>query len=505
MSRPIEISAEPHLPAILILEDSRVDRDLISLLLKNSGFKVTALSTLVDGINHLNSARPDLIVLHEHRPDGLSGTYLARIREHAPNTPIIFVSGKPDLTTSLAMNQTGVAAIFDKPINPKALVGKIHELTNTLQSRAPDQKPAILSTLGPNGAVVRTEAAPGSFAWKHLPGISAAHAAFGLKLLKLKDFRTHLLMVGVEGCPFIPAVRDLQRNSANRSSPLLILYPSLFRAKVLLPRLSQYVLSDQTTTLALTRIDTYSPDQLALLRNLLECNNEFSPYAGRLRVVLSALPNVLENSSEPPLPPALIECLAPHSIEIPSFEMLLDDSALIAREVIDNVGGAPSLLTPEAIRWIATHRWPGDYRQFRRVILVSAAAAASFDNRISPALLETAFAREPSLLRDACDPILSGRLESPLPEAQKDALPEPANPAAPPPPEPALAGYDRFVSTTPDLASPPTPTPPAPTAKGQTKRRIGAYDFSHRLDSALGAAPETPPPTAPVHPRFKKT
>jgi len=495
MSKPSNNTNPAPQPSILIVEDSMVVRELLTILIRNAGFTVTGLSTLANCFTHIKSNRPDLIVLDEQLPDGRSSAHLDRIRGYAENVPIIFVSGELDLTTALAISQQGAAAIFKKPVNPKALIAKIQELTEGFQRRLPAGKPSTLSLLL-RESVPQTDSNSEFFAWQHLPGTSAAHAAFGKKLLKVRDFRSQLLMLGVEGCAFIPAVCDLQRNSIHHASPLLIYMPGLFHIEELLPRLDQHVLTEQTITVVLKRIDTYTPEQIALLEKLLAAAQEFAPYAGRLRLILSALPGILEDPPVPPLPPALIERLATLSIEVPTFKMLQQDRVIVTRRLIESMGGSASILTPEAIHWIETHPWPGDYRQFRRVILV--AAAAALDTSLSTGLLETAYALEPTIPQEVYEPILPGlpNTQTPAPQniyanpepeptatpvpaptivepARKaDANRSPASPVPPPPqpppppppprhPPPTFPPPPRSIQTTPPPA-PPTPSPPPP-------------------------------------------
>lgn len=470
---------------ILVVEDDASDLELLTLLLGGWGYEVVCAGTLAEALVKTKAHAPALLILDERLPDGLASQSLDHLRAHAPGAPVVFISGHLDLGTALQLSQQGVAAIFTKPVKPQALAAKLGELLASRASRAasnassnpPAAKGVVAAAPGP-GSRSPVPAVP-AFRWTQLSGRCAAYQRLAGQLAKVCDFRSHLLLLGPPCAAFFPFVRELHANSTLRAAPLLLVTPAGFRRESLLAALQSLSAANETQplTLSLERIDCYDPAQAALLHDLIHFRADFAPWSGRLRSVLSALPTLTEEGAPSALPGDLVERLAVLTVNLPAFAALRDDWVGLARHILARPGSAAPDFEESAVRWLEAPPWPGGYRQFRRVLLVS--AAASGETPLTPDLLDAAYALEPTLPDDAYDE--TGPALPPSPPATAPAIAEPA-----PPPEP----------------TPATPTEPAPPPATKRRPRVGSYDFSSRLNSILETAPDAPAPSAPVHPRF---
>lgn len=455
-------SVPPPPPQLLVVEDSRVDREVLTRLLRGRGYQVACATSLDEAITHLRAHSPDLILLDEELPDGRSSEHLDRIRAHAPGSPLIFVSGKLDLHTALAISQRSVAAIFSKPITPETLIAKLEELIEGF--------PTIPTTSKPNMEPAASVPTATPFQWQSFPGLSPAHQRLGTDLAQVRNFDSTLLLLGRDGTAFWPVVRDLQRNSTRANAPLLNFPPKHFTHDNVSARLARFVTTDACLTLALERIDTYSPAQTSLLADLLASREGFTAYGGRLRLVCSAPPALLQGTLTTHLPTSLVARFASPVVNLPDLEALRADLVPLARRLLEEIGADATALSPETVRWIETQPWLRDYRQFRRVILVSAAASLGA-SPLSLDILRSTLAMEATLPDDAYEPAIN------------------------------------LAPTRPADLSSPTPraaTPNAsPAARPKRPLRSGAYDFSARLTASLAAdSTPAPAPVVPLHPRF---
>ncbi len=483
----------PTAPRILVIEDSRVDRELLSLLLRKGGYEVCACGTLASGIAEIGTQTPDLIVLDEHLPDGRSSEHLDKIRTHAPLTPVVFVSGQADLATALAVSRQSVAAVFHKPIPARALLNKVRELLNGFSDAQTSAAAGARSPLESEPALDPRVEPENPLYCEHFPGVSAVHGVLRARLATSADFPHTLLLLGREGCVFWPVVRDLHAQGPHARSPLLPFGPRHFNASEVAARLARHVATAQSVTLAMERVDTYGPEQVRALSDLIKGHGEFSPYAGRLRIVMSAHHDFLEGSAESRFPAALAEQVADQVLHLPDFNALRPDRALLARRIILETGSsADYTLCDAAVEWLQNQRWPGDYAQFRRVILI--AVSASNTRPLTAELLESALSIERSVPPDAYEITLPG-----LTEESRRALPTPPS---------TLGDLETDTAASPTAVSAPTPrtaVEPAPApAKPLPKPRgrVGSYDFASRLRSSLDTPADTPAPALPVHPRF---
>jgi CheY-like chemotaxis protein len=126
----------PHVPKILIADDSVIVLKALSIKLKSAGYEVR---TAMDGSTAISCVRrdkPDLIILDiNFPPDGSRGggiawdgfmilEWLRRIDE-VRDTPIIFItSGEPAKFREKAL-AAGAVAFFQKPVDQEEMLSVI--------------------------------------------------------------------------------------------------------------------------------------------------------------------------------------------------------------------------------------------------------------------------------------------------------------------------------------------------------------------------------------------
>jgi CheY-like chemotaxis protein len=133
---PASAPKGPHIPKILIADDSVVVLKALSIKLKSVGYEIR---TAMDGSTAISCVRrdkPDLIILDINFPaDGTRGggimwdgflilDWLRRIDE-VRDTPIIFItSGEPSKFRERAL-AAGAVAFFQKPVDQEEMLSVI--------------------------------------------------------------------------------------------------------------------------------------------------------------------------------------------------------------------------------------------------------------------------------------------------------------------------------------------------------------------------------------------
>lgn len=109
---------------ILLVEDDPAIRRLVTDLLADEGYDVTATESGRQGIDTVAAARPDLILLDKAMPDG-DGTWFATEyrRLHGPRVPIIALCAARDGREWA--DSIGAAAYILKPFDIEALLGTV--------------------------------------------------------------------------------------------------------------------------------------------------------------------------------------------------------------------------------------------------------------------------------------------------------------------------------------------------------------------------------------------
>src|SRR5688500_15141711 len=113
------------IPHILFAEDDPDTREVMQMLLRRAGFRVSAPENPADVITLAATERFDVFLLDNWMP-GLSGIELCRqIRIFDQATPILFCSGAVTQTDREAALLAGAQGYVGKPFEPDELIATL--------------------------------------------------------------------------------------------------------------------------------------------------------------------------------------------------------------------------------------------------------------------------------------------------------------------------------------------------------------------------------------------
>ena len=114
---------------ILLIEDSASDADLVRELLAchpKRGFQLECVNRLSLALTRLSAHPADLVVLDLNLPDSRGLNSFERIHQHAPNIPIIVLTGTQDETLAARTMQQGAQDYLVKgQVEPNALLRSV--------------------------------------------------------------------------------------------------------------------------------------------------------------------------------------------------------------------------------------------------------------------------------------------------------------------------------------------------------------------------------------------
>ena len=115
---------------VLVVDDDKNARDLLSLLLERSGYSVHCAGDGLEALHEMKKRRFDAVLTDYRMPrlDGLKLLLLSRIVW--PATPVIIVSGESSDQAELAVER-GATAWIQKPYEPGQV---LRLLRTTIQS-----------------------------------------------------------------------------------------------------------------------------------------------------------------------------------------------------------------------------------------------------------------------------------------------------------------------------------------------------------------------------------
>lgn len=128
-------------PHLLLVDDDRRIRDLLSRFLANEGYRVTTAKSAADARAKLLGLHFDLLILDVMMP-GETGFDLARFIRASSAVPIIMLTARHEAESRIEGLQIGADDYVAKPFEPRELVLRI---ANILKRAAPVIAPPVES------------------------------------------------------------------------------------------------------------------------------------------------------------------------------------------------------------------------------------------------------------------------------------------------------------------------------------------------------------------------
>ena len=109
---------------IVIIEDEKNICSFISRILEPEGYRVITSNTGRDGLQHINSNHPDLILLDLMLP-GISGEEVLQEIRKQGNTPVIILTAKDTIDDKVEVLQSGADDYVTKPFDIKEVLARV--------------------------------------------------------------------------------------------------------------------------------------------------------------------------------------------------------------------------------------------------------------------------------------------------------------------------------------------------------------------------------------------
>jgi two-component system, OmpR family, response regulator MprA len=111
---------------VLLVEDTEADREVYGELLWYNGYEVVHALDGEEALSKAESQAPDLVLLDMRLPGELDGLAVARrLRGRGVTVPIVGLSARPADEFGPAIEEAGIDAYLEKPIDPYAVVREV--------------------------------------------------------------------------------------------------------------------------------------------------------------------------------------------------------------------------------------------------------------------------------------------------------------------------------------------------------------------------------------------
>ena len=358
---------------ILIVDDERDIRELISDILKDEGFSTRLAANSEDCMAEINAAPPALMILDiwlkDSRMDGID--ILKTVKRDNPDVPIIIISGHGNIEIAVAAIKQGAYDFIEKPFNIDQLTVVISRAMETSRLRRE------------NASLRRRDVSVSDM-------IGTSHAFRSLKwqLDKVTKSNGRVMLTGQPGSGKEVAARYIHVNSQRANGPFV----TVSSASVEPDRMEEVLFGRETPERGVEKglleqahggvvyfdevADMPLGTQSKILRVLTE--QQFARVGGNdkvrvdLRVISSTTRDLAGEIAAGRFRQELYDRLNVVPIAVPSLEERREDIPELSRHFIDefnkNQGLPLRAVSDEAEALMQTMLWPGNIRQLRNII-----------------------------------------------------------------------------------------------------------------------------------------
>jgi two-component system nitrogen regulation response regulator NtrX len=358
---------------ILIVDDERDIRELISEILIDEGYTTRLAGTSEDAMREVTSQPPGLLILDiwlkDSDMDGID--ILKKVKSDYPEVPVVIISGHGNIEIAVAAIKQGAYDFIEKPFNIDQLLVVIRRAMET-------------SRLRRENITLRQKDAPVS----DLIGSSAGFRALVSQLDKVAKSNSRIMLRGGSGVGKETAARYIHAQSDRAAGPFVVVGCATIEPDRMEEVLFGRESGDQNGAQGLLEqahggmiyfdevADMPLVTQSKILRVLVD--QKFQRVGGNdqikvdLRVLSSTSCDLEVEIAERRFREELFHRLNVVPVEVPTLEERREDIPELVEHFVEHFNQTQGLnmrkLSDDAAALLQTLPWPGNIRQLKNVI-----------------------------------------------------------------------------------------------------------------------------------------
>jgi two-component system, NtrC family, nitrogen regulation response regulator NtrX len=358
---------------ILIVDDERDIRELISGILSDEGFDARAAADSETALREVEARVPSLVILdiwlQNSKRDGLD--VLKILKNRHKHLPVIMISGHGNIETAVASIKFGAYDYIEKPFQADKLVHLVFRATETERLKRENEE------LKRKAGLI-----------EDLTGGSAAAAALRQLIGKVAPTGSRVLIRGATGTGKEVVARLIHQKSQRASGPFLVISAASIRPEGMEQELFGVEQNGRVVktglferahggTLLLDRVDEMPlPTQAKILRVLTD--QRFVRVGGEkevhvdVRVISTTMLDLKEAIQSGGFREDLFHRLNVVTLEVPPLAERRDDVPPLVDKFLEAASAATGYpkreVSPEVMASLQAYRWPGNIRELKNVI-----------------------------------------------------------------------------------------------------------------------------------------
>lgn len=334
---------------VLVADDDRTIRTVLTQALTRAGCRVHATSSLVTLKRWVEEGRGDLVISDVVMPDGNGLEALPEISRMRPDLPVIVISAQNTIMTAIQAAEAEAFDYLPKPFDLPDLMKRA--------ARALEQKRRAPAAKRDSGA----SAGQGD----DLPLVGRTPAMQSLYRLVARVMNTELpvLITGESGTGKSLIARAIHDFSDRRNLPFVVVTPDDLKpmdgpAKIL-AKVGQ-------GTLLFDEIGDLDADAQARITRMLDSLTDPSP-----RIISTSQGDLTRKLKAGEFRQDLYYRLGGVTIPVPSLRERLEDIPALAEHFLsrsERDGLSPRALSKEATEVLRAYPWPGNVRQLENTV-----------------------------------------------------------------------------------------------------------------------------------------
>ncbi|MBV7409709.1 response regulator [Maritimibacter sp. DP1N21-5] len=335
---------------VLVADDDRTIRTVLTQALTRAGCRVHATSSLVTLKRWVEEGRGDLVISDVIMPDGNGLEALPEISKMRPDLPVIVISAQNTIMTAIQAAEAEAFDYLPKPFDLPDLMKRA--------ARALEQKRRIPSAARPGTSEAKE-------AGDDLPLVGRTPAMQSLYRLVARVMNTELpvLITGESGTGKSLIARAIHDFSDRRNLPFVVVTPDdltpIDGPARILSRAGQ-------GTILFDEIGDLDSDAQARITRMLDSLTDPAP-----RVIATSQNDLSRRIKEGDFRQDLFYRLGGVTIPVPALRERLEDIPSLAEHFLaraERDGLTARSLSKDAIELLRAYPWPGNVRQLENTI-----------------------------------------------------------------------------------------------------------------------------------------